>query len=281
MKRIESHYTIFKTPIAILGFIISAGIFYIDYNIMGPEVSFTLLYLFPIVMVTWYTGKTAGFMLSVASLSGWIIIQITQNGVDPFSIVFICNALSKLIVFIFIVILLSELRIRLGMEKSNARTDFLTGIFNRKGFMEALDIAVDHAKRTRKAISIAYIDYDDFKSINDTYGHEAGDAALIKLAYTIKSFIRSEDTVGRIGGDEFAVIFRDTNGRAAKSIIKKIQKIFSNQGMNNSRPVSVSVGIGVFYPKKLSSHKMIVSTDRLMYRVKQEGKNGVCTRVFR
>lgn len=281
MKRIESHYTIFKTPIAILGFIISAGIFYIDINIMGPEVSFTLLYLFPIVMVTWYTGKTAGFMLSVASLSGWIIIQITQNGVDPSSIVFICNALSKLIVFIFIVILLSELRIRLGMEKSNARTDFLTGIFNRKGFMEALDIAVDHAKRTRKAISIAYIDYDDFKSINDTYGHEAGDAALIKLAYTIKSFIRSEDTVGRIGGDEFAVIFRDTNGRAAKSIIKKIQKIFSNQGMNNSRPVSVSAGIGVFYPKKLSAHKMIVSTDRLMYRVKQEGKNGVCTRVFR
>ena len=157
-----------------------------------------------------------------------------------------------------------------------AHHDALTELPNRILFYDRLNLAIAKARRDKELVAILYMDLDGFKLINDTLGHDAGDALLRETAKRIIACIRESDTVARMGGDEFTVIL--CNGRSPEDITRVASKIIAaiaSPFMLNGKNCSVSVSIGIsFYPDNGETPDQLVKiADASMYLAKQGGKN--------
>jgi diguanylate cyclase (GGDEF)-like protein len=273
MNIVARQHIITRVSIFIFGLALSFSIFIIDYKILGTEVTFTLLYLIPIVTVTWFSGLKFGMAVSLFSISEWLILKVhSEESADV--LLFTIDTLSKLLVFIFIVIILSVLKTRIEKEKIHSTHDHLTGVLNRNGFYEILDNEIYRARRSNDPLTLAYLDIDNFKYINDHLGHHVGDEVLKQLTAMVQSIIRKTDVHGRLGGDEFVILFPDTSIRDSRSVIKKIKSEFSKITFRKKWPISLSIGVGVFRGNSLDAKKMMTTADSLMYKVKKGTKNG-------
>lgn len=154
----------------------------------------------------------------------------------------------------------------------------LTRVANRKAFMKTGQTILDEAKRLEKCLSVLFVDVDDFKFINDTYGHELGDKVLVDVASRLTVALREGDFVARIGGDEFAMIIQCPEAitnyeRLIERLLEAMNKSYEHLAEGLS--VSCSVG-GAFYPKEGQDLESLIRiADARMYRVKKSGKNGV------
>ena len=111
----------------------------------------------------------------------------------------------------------------LRRERAISRTDGLTGLLNGRGFYEAAAVELARSSRYRHPLTLAYVDLDDFKEINDRLGHARGDAVLVAVAHALRRACRSTDLVGRLGGDEFVVLFPETDRDAAEAALVKLR----------------------------------------------------------
>ena len=161
-----------------------------------------------------------------------------------------------------------------------AMRDQLTGLVNRVFFRERVASALAAARRNQTPFAVMYIDLDGFKGINDSLGHDAGDALIQQAAGRLQSAVREEDTVARLGGDEFAILIDDAGSP------HDVLRIAERCRMHLTRPfeldqqaakISGSIGLA-FYPEAGNSvDAMLSAADAAMYRAKREGRNGVCT----
>ncbi|WP_238323741.1 diguanylate cyclase [Planococcus donghaensis] len=161
--------------------------------------------------------------------------------------------------------------------KEYAEKDSLTSLFNRRYFQEQLKKEVHYAIQKNVPISLLYIDTDNFKDINDTYGHPAGDQVLKELARQITETTRSSDTVARIGGDEFAVLFPNTSKVELECIANRLSQEIQQlkiQGQHSQIDVTVSIG-GKSFTSDLSLNCMVEWVDDALYLAKDKGKNQV------
>jgi diguanylate cyclase (GGDEF)-like protein/PAS domain S-box-containing protein len=174
------------------------------------------------------------------------------------------------------------------LEKINAKLqelsthDGLTGIKNFRYFFEVLELEFKKAKRYNLPLACIILDIDDFKFINDGYGHTAGDFALIKTASMLKKLIRETDVVARYGGDEFTIILPNTELADACVVGNKILERFRNyqlkKGSLNLGKISLSIGISSLPDDNIKTPRNLVEyADKAMYRAKEYGKNNVCT----
>lgn len=148
-----------------------------------------------------------------------------------------------------------------------ANTDPLTGVYNRYSFDSCLSREFQLAIRNNHTLSLLFIDIDDFKIINDTYGHDYGDIVLKKVAGIIQRTSRSSDVVFRYGGEEFVVILNDTNQDGAVIIAERIQANLAN---------TVTVSIGVSSMSEIDTiHTLVKRADDAMYYAKTNGKNQI------
>lgn len=157
-----------------------------------------------------------------------------------------------------------------------ANHDGLTGLPNRLLLSELLDAAIARAMRSKKTIAVMFLDLDDFKPINDKYGHLAGDIALVVLSERLKRALRASDTVARVGGDEFIVLAADiddprTAATVAEKLIAACRRSIDIQGAECR--VGVSIGIALFPNDGLNSEELLRKSDEALYRVKRSGKN--------
>ena len=166
-------------------------------------------------------------------------------------------------------------------EEANhfSKCDSLTGLYNRGYFEDSLSGEISRARRYDTEFSILFLDLDDFKSVNDTMGHLAGDFVLKKVSSLIINEKREEDVVARYGGEELVVILPETNKVntiiKAERIRKKIQDmslVFDGKKIN----ISVSGGIATFPQDAVEANKLIHCADKALYRAKGEGKNRIC-----
>lgn len=161
----------------------------------------------------------------------------------------------------------------------NAHYDFLTGLPNRRLFLDRLEQEVKHAKRSRQSLSVLFLDLDGFKEVNDSLGHEAGDRLLADVAERLTQCVRESDTIARLGGDEFTVILTGTKQRkdvalVAQAIVQAIATPFPIA--QHSVQVSVSIGV-TFYPEDASSPiALLEAADNAMYKAKKSGANRMC-----
>ena len=167
---------------------------------------------------------------------------------------------------------------KIELEKL-ASEDALTGLTNRRKFSQRLNEEFTRARRYRHTLSLAMIDVDNFKVINDTYGHATGDRVLKGIANILDSAVRSTDVVSRIGGDEFCIIFPETKSRDAKHVLDKIVKIISqNDAMNcfsHSYPVTCSIGLSSISDECSEADDMLIQADKALYQAKHQGRNQV------
>ncbi|HSI04129.1 MAG: diguanylate cyclase [Myxococcota bacterium] len=159
-----------------------------------------------------------------------------------------------------------------------ATRDSLTGCFNKKYFVERLPAEIAYAKRHDKALSLAMCDIDHFKRINDTYGHTAGDVVLRNVARALLESVRQEDTVSRWGGEEFAVVMRDTKGDAAFVAAERIRRRLELMPIEyDGKQIIVTISIGIASwgeVEAVSTPEAFVDrADAYLYRAKHEGRN--------
>jgi diguanylate cyclase (GGDEF)-like protein len=159
--------------------------------------------------------------------------------------------------------------------KHLALYDSLTGLVNRSLFIDRLSLIFEVGKRYQSPFSLAYLDLDHFKQINDQYGHEAGDFVLKKVADKLKSLVRSSDTVARLGGDEFAIILDHTNFEQATLIAEKLLTSLSMDLSWRGSHITVSPSLGIStYPSQARTYTDLMrEADIALYRSKKIGRS--------
>lgn len=154
-------------------------------------------------------------------------------------------------------------------------TDQLTQIFNRHRIIEEMEKAMNSYKRHNQIFTVALFDIDHFKKVNDSYGHDAGDAVLKNLAQNVKINLRTTDVLGRWGGEEFIIIFFETGLESAAIASEKIRKFVENIEREDVVKITCSFGItqGI---EEDSIESIIKRADEQLYKAKAMGRNRVC-----
>ncbi len=157
-----------------------------------------------------------------------------------------------------------------------ARTDALTGLLNRRGFETQMAFAVALARRSSRPLSLITVDVDHFKRVNDTYGHEAGDEVLRRLARTLESRLRGSDVVARLGGEEFVALLPDTDLNGAQSIAQALVAAMAEQQDPVVGTITVSAGVATMRGAEDNGAAMLRRGDAALYEAKGQGRNRVC-----
>jgi len=166
-----------------------------------------------------------------------------------------------------------RVRLALEQERDASRSDFLTGLTNRRAFYEMGEFEAKRAKRYKRSLTLLYIDVDNFKVVNDSLGHQAGDDLLVQVANTIKNGVRQTDIAARLGGDEFAVLLPETDAPGGTTVSTKLQQVLSAEMQKNGWPVTFSLGCVTSNETQLDFDDLVKEGDSLMYQSKKSGKN--------
>jgi len=255
-----------------LALILAIGV--LDF-VTGYDLSFGLFYTAPIILLSWYVSRTATIFGALLSA---IICYFANSLAAPDLIgqpVLLWNTAIRFGFFVAIAYPLIALRETYTRERESARTDPLTGVANSRAFHESANLELMHAKRIGYPLTLLYLDLDNFKTINDTRGHAAGDELLKKIGHALKGELRATDLVGRLGGDEFAILLPNTTEDQATLVIRKIEQALSREPDVMESTVGVSIGAAT--PSMLPAviDGMIAMADSRMYQVKNSKKGHI------
>ncbi len=206
--------------------------------------------------------------------SGGIIKQALSNFISAFYLVL---AAGSIISLLFAYIHAIRIRERQSVEYM-ALHDSLTGLVNRKLLMDRLRQSLFALSRRRRGVAVLFIDQDNFKSINDTFGHDAGDRYLRRFAATVKPLLRKSDTMARLGGDEFVILLEDVDSEEEiETVADKMFNTFREVGdegyPDKLPPFSISIGAALTVSGDEDPEALLVKADKAMYHAKKNGKN--------
>src|SRR5688572_12171417 len=182
-----------------------AGITVIDF-LTNPEVSLAILYLVPIAFATWNLGRPAGLLTSVLCALISLFIDLGL-GVFPSPIIPYWNALMRLGFFAIVTYMMAVVAVTLEW----VRTDYLTGLHNERGFDDLAERELHRAFRTGRTMTLAYVDLDNFRFVNERFGRASGDSVLELVGKTLRLNTRTADVVSRVDGDAFLILLPETD----------------------------------------------------------------------
>ncbi len=239
----------------------------------GYEISFSIFYVLPVFLVSRSKGRSEGVLICFVCAGTWLACDLTTG--PNYSHVWIpyWNALVRFCFFLTVSLLLVSMRRSAESLEEKSRTDPLTGAANLRGFLERAQTEIDRSCRHRYTITVAYLDVDNFKTINDSFGHSVGDEVLARVAELISQNIRNTDILGRLGGDEFAILFSQTEHESSQGIMIRIKEILSEEMRVKGWPVTFSLGVVTFEVPPNSVDEMIKKADDLMFLAKKSGKD--------
>lgn len=271
-KRMKSAgYLDNKWFVVALGLVIVALVGAIDY-ITGPDYSLSVFYLIPVIMAAWFGGRPSGGIISIVAAAVWLLAELAGKKHHDHVTALYWNDLMELLLFLIVSFIIAALKNSLEQEKLLARTDHLTGMPNRRCFYDLAALEINVSRRYEHRLTVAYVDIDNFKNVNDQLGHSAGDTLLRLVSETIRDNIRKSDIVARLGGDEFALLFPETDKEDAQIAIQKVRRSLEDV-VQGSWPVTFSFGMVTFHNPPTTVDELLKRADELMYRVKGEGKN--------
>jgi diguanylate cyclase (GGDEF)-like protein len=236
----------------------------------------TLFYQMPISIVAWLVGRKAGIALAFVSTLTWMV----ANNYTTIDFLTMWKVFTSLGFFLVVSILFSKLKQMFDNEQKLSQTDHLTGVVNRRAFLHILSNEILRQGRNNLPLTLAYIDLDNFKEINDDFGHAKGDLILHLVADTLAKNLRKTDKIARLGGDEFAILLPETDMLAAQAVIPKVQEILQERTKQDKLMVTLSIGVLTCPHTPRSADEMLKLADNLMYEVKKSGKNGVRYAVY-
>jgi diguanylate cyclase (GGDEF)-like protein len=257
-------------------FLLFAGL--LDY-LTGHVAVFDTFYLVSVLLTSWFVSRQSGLLFAVGgAVASYFINELQASG---FQFVHFWNFAMRLIIFLVIAQLLLLLRKRLENETSLARTDFLTGVGNARAFFDEAERELSRSRRYRHPLTIAYVDLDNFKKVNDTMGHSEGDKVLTIVANTMRRTLRGSDFPARLGGDEFAILLPETDYAQSQVIAQRLRTHLLEASKAHQWPVTFSMGVLTCSEPPLTIKTLIDEADALMYKVKQSGKNAIRHSIFK
>lgn len=255
-------------------------VFAADYA-TGYEIAMSIFYLPPVSAVAWYVGRRACTAMSLLAALCWLAADIAAGHPYAHPLIPIWNALVRLAFFLVTGLLLVAFRDGLFEARRLARTDGLTGVFGRRMFDERLEHDLELARRTHSPITVVFMDMDDFKRINDSFGHAVGDRVLCAVADALRSSTRRVDTVARLGGDEFALVLPETDPVAAREAATRLANAVANALHSAATGSTCSIGVVTFTgAPPLQPSEALNAADALMYDAKRQAKGQVLYRVI-
>ncbi|MFH1028879.1 MAG: GGDEF domain-containing protein [Pseudomonadota bacterium] len=263
-----------KSPATILLFSLLLLILLGWIDLITGDYSLIIFYLIPVSLVAWFVGNRSGILFCFLSVAVRLIIDEKDSGFSfKHSMLHYWNDLIEFIFLLIMSTLFSVLRKNLNTEKELSSRDPLTGALNRRSFFDLAEYEINRSHRYGLPFTVAYVDLDNFKWINDQLGHRIGDQLLVTVVSTFHSNIRSTDILARFGGDEFVILLPETSGEAAVMFLNKIHSHLDQQMGQNNWPVSFSIGAATYLKAPETADEAIHKADELMYKVKHSGKS--------
>lgn len=244
----------------------------------GKTIFLEPFYFFPITLASWYGSKKSGILLSLVSSFLLLLIDAFQTEFHATKIV--TYGVPCAISFSILAILITNFRDVHRVESIAADTDKLTNIWNSRGFYAELANELLRSVRYEHEFSLAYIDIDNFKFVNDSRGHAEGDRLLIEVAKCLEDSLRETDAIARLGGDEFACLFPETGQDESKVAFAKASKELQKRMNSYHWPVSFSVGLVTFESTPTDIKEAMKIADDLMYSVKNADKDNISYKVW-
>lgn len=256
----------------LIAYSLFALVTYLD-SITGPGFSMGLFYLIPVYFLTWYAGLIPGITMVCFAMFAMIGTDLGWSATPSQSALLDWDRFVRFCFILISTIQLGRLREKYRKEIAQSRHDFLTGLPNRREFFDVAEYERERMSRYGRPLSLAYVDLDSFKLVNDTLGHRAGDAVLARVGAVLRKNVRKLDLVARIGGDEFVVLLPETGAHAAFTAMEKLREKLLRVSHENNWPVTYSIGLVTFEQAPTSTDEMIAEADKLMYSVKNSSKD--------
>jgi diguanylate cyclase (GGDEF)-like protein len=271
-----------STPLTLFpSFLVTVLLFLIDLA-TGNEIAFSIFYLIPVFYVAYFTGHRIWTIIFCAlGAAAWLAADLFGGSTYSHFLIPVWNMIMRFSFFIITGLLLIRQHELLEREHELARVDSLTNIGNTRYFYETCEREIHRSVRHNRPFVLIYFDVDNFKPVNDNFGHPQGDNLLRLIAVTTQSTIRKTDVLGRMGGDEFAVLMPELSLEQANLAIGRLQYALLNAVKRERYAVTFSFGMTVFYKPPNSVDEMISVADQLMYKAKKEGKNRVRSTVIK
>lgn len=241
----------------------------------GPSVRMTLLYLLVLLRTSWLSNRAVGIgaALFVGAIS--FVAQTTEDGWTDSFAVLAWNATMIIGSFWMVAALVDSLHQALSKEKDAANTDPISGLLNARGFQRSARVEMNRARRYDRPLTVAFMDLDRFKEVNDKFGHQTGDEVLRQVARVLNRTLREQDVVARVGGDEFAVLMPETDLRQAEAALHRLRYHLLDRMERYAWPVTFSIGAAVFRTVPDSVQELLDRADAIQYRAKHDGKDRI------
>jgi diguanylate cyclase (GGDEF)-like protein len=263
-----------RRALRLAGYLLLTLVVYWVNAVTPPAARLGILYIIPVLLVTWTEGLAWGILFAVVTTGFREAIAWVQMPADTPTVWRIVSGLAYLAVLGVAMAGLQTLRRREAQMARLVIQDPLTNVLNARAFAERLGQELDRNRRYPRPLALMYMDLDNFKVINDTHGHQTGDAVLKLVADAMRISVRQADVVGRLGGDEFAVIMPETDAHladaAAKRLVVGLRNVF--KGTPN---VTASIGVVSCTATEASTDDLLRRADQAMYDAKKSGKDRV------
>jgi diguanylate cyclase (GGDEF)-like protein len=253
------------------GFMLSILLGIMD-QLTGHQSSFALLYLVPVALAAWFMGEVSGVITAAAGTITWMLADASGGAVQRDLLL---NVAVRFSFFLVVALLITRLSRTLRIEQRLARTDHVTGAVNARFFAELTHMEIRRFARYHRVFTVAYIDLDNFKAINDRFGHLTGDLVLRHVTQILRRCLRDTDVVARLGGDEFAVLLPETDETAARAVLSLLNGHLLAEMREHRWPVTFSIGVVSFHTVPQTVNELIKTADELMYSIKASGKNEI------
>ena len=263
-----------RRALRLVGYVLLTLLVYWANALTPPAARLGVLYIIPVLLVTWTDGLRWGIVIGIASIALRETVAWDQMPADTPLGWRIANGASYVAVVAVAMAGLQTLRRSQAQLAQLVIQDQLTNVLNARAFSERLGQELDRNRRYPRPLALLYMDLDNFKVINDTHGHQTGDAVLRLVADAMRSSVRHADVVGRLGGDEFAVLMPETDApladAAAKRLVAGLRNVF--KGTPN---VTASIGVVSCAATDASTDDLLRRADQAMYDAKKMGKDRV------
>src|SRR5579859_2418992 len=243
-----------------------------------PDIRLLPFYLVPISFMTWFVSSAVGLGIAIASAT--TVAVLSYVGHRTAMPIFLINTVMETGLFVACVFVLTEVKILYQRERENSRVDFVTGLLNHRAMIELLGAEIRRIRRVQRPATVIYMDVDDFKQVNDRFGHNEGDRLLRELGQAIKSGLRETDSIARLGGDEFAILLPETDSEAAQSVATKLYGALLERVREKHWPITCSFGVVTFATPPSSAEKTLAVADAAMYSAKRSGKDRIEHRLW-
>lgn len=240
----------------------------------GTEIRVYPLYYGPIALMAWHAGRRAGIAAAGLCAASWLFFNLLAGLEYSSRAILITNTAVNGASFLLIAWLIASLRRALTDTLELSRTDSLTTLRNARAFYEEAIPLLALCRRTKRPVTLAYLDLDRFKSVNDTLGHEAGDALLKAVGTALRAALRPSDLCARLGGDEFAVLLPELGEPRIDVALERVREMV-RRAADGATGVTVSIGAVTFLVPPPDLERLVHEADALMYKAKEAGRDRI------